>query len=185
MKGKLHKTETGWVVVEDPFYDFTGMPCVGGTYPIHPDYVKVYLLDEDAEDGEVEFEIKYYWTEEMQQPIEVAKLVRSNTKQLLTEIIGEDSKDAPKEDSDYPTTTTDLIDGAIWSLPFDERIKCWDLIEKLVEEEKKSLYTEEQVRLAIRKSRVTNTENVMGNGLKLHAYTDDEIVELISEPKKD
>ena len=49
---------------------------------------------------------------------------------------------------DVKTTTSDLIDSAIWSLPFEERMKCWDLIEKLVEEEKETLYTEEQLKLA-------------------------------------
>jgi hypothetical protein len=47
--------------------------------------------------------------------------------------------------NELPTTTSDLIDSTIWSLPFEERMKCWDLIEKLVEEEKSTLYTEEQV----------------------------------------
>lgn len=46
---------------------------------------------------------------------------------------------------DLPTTTSDLIDSAIWSLPFDERIKCWDLIERLVEEETATLYTDKEV----------------------------------------
>ena len=36
--------------------------------------------------------------------------------------------------NELPTTTSDLIDSAIWSLPFEERMKCWELIEKLVEE---------------------------------------------------
>jgi len=40
-------------------------------------------------------------------------------------------------------------------------------------------YTEAQVRMAIQKARVTNTENLMGTGMKLHRWSDDEIVELI------
>jgi len=44
---------------------------------------------------------------------------------------------------------------------------------------KETLYTDEQVRMAIQKSRITNTKNVLGTGLKLHKYTDDEIIELI------
>ena len=65
------------------------------------------------------------------------------------------NEDVPKlgYDVDLPTTTSDLIDSAIWSLPFDERMKCWDLIEKLIEEEKETLYTEEQVREALSTSR--------------------------------
>jgi hypothetical protein len=43
------------------------------------------------------------------------------------------------------TSTTDLIDSAIWSLSLDDKMKVWRLIDKLVEEEKETLYTEEEV----------------------------------------
>ena len=52
MKGTLHKTEIGWVVrwpQEDPRDPLPELP-------LHPDYVKCYFLDEDAEGGEVEFD---------------------------------------------------------------------------------------------------------------------------------
>ena len=32
------------------------------------------------------------------------------------------------------TSTTDLIDSAIWSLSLDDKIKVWELIEQLVKE---------------------------------------------------
>jgi len=32
------------------------------------------------------------------------------------------------------TSTTDLIDAAIWSLSLDDKMKVWDLIEQLVKE---------------------------------------------------
>ena len=47
MKGTLHKTEQGWVVKYAKHSEL----------PLHPEYVKCYFLDEDAEGGEVEFEI--------------------------------------------------------------------------------------------------------------------------------
>lgn len=49
MRGTLHKTEQGWIV--NSFYE---TPL---SLPVHPDYVKYYFLDEDAEGAEVEFEI--------------------------------------------------------------------------------------------------------------------------------
>jgi hypothetical protein len=52
---------------------------------------------------------------------------------------------------DVKTTTSDKIDGVIWSLPFEERMKCWDLIEELVKEETKNLYTEEQLKIVYTK----------------------------------
>jgi hypothetical protein len=86
-------------------------------------------------------------------------------KKLIIDIMNKDAKDGLYEndvdklgyedvrklgyDEDkLPTTTSDLIDSAIWSLPFDERMKCWELIEKLIDEEKETLYTEEQMKLA-------------------------------------
>jgi hypothetical protein len=32
------------------------------------------------------------------------------------------------------TSTTDLIDSAIWSLSLDDKIKVWELIEQLIKE---------------------------------------------------
>ena len=49
------------------------------------------------------------------------------------------------EDDDLPSTTSDLIDGAIWELPIDDKIKVWKLIEQLVKEETSTLFTEEEV----------------------------------------
>lgn len=69
MKGILHKKETGWVVNYPQRKTTPGNPKSLGSYkrtslrseiPVHPDYVKYYFLDEDAEGGEVEFEIVRY-----------------------------------------------------------------------------------------------------------------------------
>ena len=56
MKGTLHKTEQGWEI-SHATYDITLNRWTAGKFPIHPDYVKYYFLDEDAEGGDVEFEI--------------------------------------------------------------------------------------------------------------------------------
>jgi hypothetical protein len=54
-------------------------------------------------------------------------------------------EDLDKHYEKEPTTTSDLIDGAMWELPIDDKIKVWKLIEQLVKEETSTLYTEEQV----------------------------------------
>ena len=67
MKGTLHKTEQGWVVrylKEGSMTWHKGIP-LGLKFekvelPVYPDYVKYYFLDEEAEGGEVEFEIVRY-----------------------------------------------------------------------------------------------------------------------------
>ena len=99
---------------------------------------------------------------------------KEEQKELITEIMDLDAKDGLYED-DLPTTTTDLIDDAICSLPFDEKIKCWNLIEKLIKEETETLYTEEQVREAMS----------MARKLSGVAYTNDEIIQSLKQPKKD
>ena len=42
-------------------------------------------------------------------------------------------------------TTSDLIDGVIWELPIDDKIKAWKLIEQLVKEETSRMYSEDEV----------------------------------------
>jgi hypothetical protein len=54
----------------------------------------------------------------------------------------------------------------IWKMKTIQRLRahwhCEDMVKKY--------YTEDQVRQAIGMSRSTNTENVIGTGLKLHTY---------------
>jgi hypothetical protein len=156
MKGLLRKIEERWMV---------GTVCYADLWsnyiPLHPDDVKEieeWLFDNPGviyHSQEVEFEIVNVWEGGMY-PHRYAKLIPSKEqqKQLITEIMELDAKDGLYAD-DLPTTTTDLIDGAICSLLFDERMKCWELIEKLIEEEKAKLYTEEQVKFIVEKSRET------------------------------
>jgi len=83
----------------------------------------------------------------------------------------------PKEDDDLPTTTSDLIDGAIWDLPFDDRMKVWDLIEKLVKEETSTLYTEEQLKIVYTRGYDRGIDRKPRN---MEAY-----IEFIKQNKKD
>jgi hypothetical protein len=56
MKGTLSKTQQGWVVKYDQ-RTWQDPSAEDGEYPLHPEYVKCYFLDEDAEGSQVEFEI--------------------------------------------------------------------------------------------------------------------------------
>jgi hypothetical protein len=56
---------------------------------------------------------------------------------------------------------------------------CMDCIGMLIKENQVKEFSEEQVLMAIQKARVTNTENLMGTGVKLHKWSDDEILKLI------
>lgn len=57
MKGRLKKENQKWYVEEPSGLDFTGMPCLGGLYLIHPKYLKYYFLDDEDSGRDVEFEI--------------------------------------------------------------------------------------------------------------------------------
>ena len=76
MKGTLHKTETGWQV-SHATYDITLNRWTAGKFPVHPDYIKYYFLDEDAEGSEVEFEIvKEYTNNHSNEVQSYAKLIK-------------------------------------------------------------------------------------------------------------
>lgn len=193
MKGKLHKTIKGqWVVrvVSEDTPECDTIIEQGKQLPVHPDYVKYYFLDEDADGGEVEFEIVNKLWGINDDIISYAKLIKPGTgskvdlqklEAKLDKILSEETPESfhkwleskrgpirnyhsPKidgmlkeiEEDNLPTTTSDLIDAAIWDLPFDNRIKAWDLIEQLVKEETQNLYTEEQVREVIGKAQILN-----------------------------
>jgi hypothetical protein len=76
VKGKLHKTEKGWIVRyfnTEKSYDV--MYC-GESLSIHPYLEKYYFLDEDAEGSEVEFEIQDFYEQGLEQVYKVAKLIK-------------------------------------------------------------------------------------------------------------
>jgi hypothetical protein len=76
--------------------------------------------------------------------------------------------------------TTDSVFGFICEDP-----NCPHCEEDRRQMEEEYFYDEEEVREAIKMARVTNTINVIGGGIKLHTYSDDEIIQLLKNPKKD
>ena len=89
MKGILHKKINGsWVVLvksEEPPACST-ITEHGTEYPIHPEYVKCYFLDEDAEGAEVEFEfVKEYDEGGVKGITRYAKLIKPTVPKLGNE----------------------------------------------------------------------------------------------------
>lgn len=87
MKGKLYKTEKGWVVrytQEDPRDPLPELP-------LHPEYVKYYFLDEDSDGGEVEFDWCVIVDHDSGKGKEYAKLIKPKY-QSLGETIQSDDK---------------------------------------------------------------------------------------------
>jgi hypothetical protein len=82
-------------------------------------------------------------------------------------------------EEEYP-----IFDGDLLGIANNQKHSRIDFI-KGYNKAKETLYTEEQVREAIRMSRVTNTTNVIGGGVKLHTYSDNEIIQSLKQPKKD
>ena len=83
MKGTLHKTEQGWVVRHLGY-----VPPHEYELPVHPNYIKYYFLDEDAEGDEVEFEVVEVFNKNNQighKYINYAKLIKNNLKKLTEE----------------------------------------------------------------------------------------------------
>ena len=90
MKGTLTKADNGWQV-SHATYDMVLKRWTAGKLPLHPDNVKEIEEDSKIFDNieariaaypEVEFEIKYYWDETMEQPIDVAKLIKTEYPEL-------------------------------------------------------------------------------------------------------
>lgn len=81
MKGRLKKTEKSWLVETPASVDFTGMPCVGATYEIYPEYLKYYFLEDDDNQKEVEFELismMQQVREDLSYSTTYAKLIKTN-----------------------------------------------------------------------------------------------------------
>lgn len=60
------------------------------------------------------------------------------------------------------------------------RIKFYEGIIRGLEYSSTKKYTEKDLKTAIQKSRVTNTDNVIGTGLRLHRWTEDEIIQYLN-----
>ena len=108
MKGKLHKTEQGWVVEYAKHSEL----------PLHPDdeHYSYAIEDSDWDGKEVEFEI--VMQEETSE--HYAKLIPSKEqqKQLITEIMDLDAKDGLYD------TVNDTVNDVV-KLTLKERIKAF------------------------------------------------------------
>ena len=191
MRGVLHKTEQGWVV---EFKNHDGRIC---SIPLHPSDLGVpsYVGNILGEVQEVEFEIVRYCKHHNSDP---------SKNSVCTLDCGYEEVSYAKVIQDNPATvgSTALVDkqemGIIetmardfyWSRQpkgkFMAENSRPDMVIGYVEgynKAKETLYTEEQVREAIKMSRVTNTVNIIGGGVKLHKYQDDEIIQSLKKLK--
>ena len=127
MKGTLHKTEQGWQV-SHATYDMTINRWTAGKFLVHPDYIKYYFLDEDAEGSEVEFEIINKLWGVNDDIISYAKLIKPkkiNLEEMPKEEWEEARNPAYKHfdiDVDYPELegTITLCNDKIWDDIYDE-----------------------------------------------------------------
>jgi hypothetical protein len=111
MKGKLYKTEKGWVVRNPVPTNFQYT-----YYNIHPYYEKYYFLDEDAEGSEVEFEIEDFWETGLEEVYKVAKLINVEYPEL-------DGTMALCNDKTWDEIFTEIEDSL--HSPIPERVKNW------------------------------------------------------------
>ncbi len=176
MKGTLTKKINGTWVVRVQSTDQHPSPSVveyGVEYPLHPDDVL------DVEQHIEATSISHSLNANMEVEFEIAHLSRDplgRDVKTYAKLINQVPDVRKMVEDDVKTTTSDLIDSAIWSLPFEERMKCWKLIEKLVEEEKETLYTEEQVKLAYMQGYNRGKD---GNPDHMESY-----IEFLKQPKQ-
>jgi hypothetical protein len=60
---------------------------------------------------------------------------------------------------------------------------AYNFFEKAQELLSDRMFTLDDVKFAIKKSRLTNTENIIGTGIKLHQWEEKEIIQSLSQPK--
>lgn len=89
MRGKLHKTSRGWIVKHSRLND-DGQEIGFGKpeqHLIHPKYEKIYFLDDEAEGGDVEFEIvTEYIDNYTNQTQSYAKLIKPDLNKLESKL---------------------------------------------------------------------------------------------------
>ena len=184
MKGTLHKTEQEWVVK----YPISSVHPTLQALPLHPDEDElkmVMILNVpvcEFEGKEVEFEIVIH----KETSKHYAKLIPSKEqqKELIKEIMDLDAKDGLYEDTShrgYPRPDDvdkfeqdawdnyEHVEGNLYSTTFRNAFKLG------YNKAKETLYTEEQVRVAMS----------MARKLSGVAYTNDEIIQSLKQPKKD
>ena len=87
MKGTLTKLYPQWMVRYDTFQNDHSYPLPAYNFlPVHPDDLDSEVIrwanNGSLDNNKVEFEIKYYWDGIMEQPIEVAKLIKPEYPEL-------------------------------------------------------------------------------------------------------
>ena len=164
IRGTIHKTETGWVVRKTGNDEGIRFAV---DYPIDPQYEKCYLLDEDAEGGEVRFEI--VTIDAGDNGVRYAKLVRpegramkTHTKEMITEIMNADAEDglydveklaeeyvknidAPGEKVTRKVCFTDGYNRAKTLNNYNEPFDVFAAFEAGMSEAEKTLYTEADI----------------------------------------
>jgi uncharacterized protein YktA (UPF0223 family) len=185
MKGTLHKTEQGWVVeyLKERFMTWGKGNPVGLTFekielPLHPED-SLYCLNDDV-GQEIEFEIitvsKYADIDK-----HYAKLIPSKEqqKQLITEIMDLDAKDGLYDTvNDVEKLAKERTDAFVSNYNTYKEIRQFAHAKGFIDgfnKAKQTLYTEEQVREAMS----------MARKLSGIAYTNDEIIQSLKQPKKD
>lgn len=118
MKGKLHKTQKGWVVLYTECQPKKMVREWNMSIPIHPEYVKYYFLDEDADYTEVEFEIVISALEDFKSYAKLIPNTIKQTEQTSDKRINNDEiyKAALEYDNttSYDTPITHFQMGAFW-----------------------------------------------------------------------
>ena len=111
MKGILKKTDKGWMVLYTECLPHRMVKQFSSSLPLHPDDVNQIKEDSKIFDNieariaaypEVEFEIKYYCDETMEQPIDVAKLIElGDEKKLNLQTLGTKLDQSLSEETDW------------------------------------------------------------------------------------
>jgi hypothetical protein len=124
MKGTLEKTIKGqWVVriISEETPECDTIIEHGKQLPVHPEYVKYYFLDEDADGSEVEFEIEDFYEQGMEEVVKVAKLVKGKVICEYSGLPSVTSYTTPE----YPELegTMELCNDKIWDDIYEEYSK--------------------------------------------------------------
>ena len=181
MKGTLHKTETGWQV-SHATYDMTLNRWTAGKFPVHPDYIKYYFLDEDAEGSEVEFEIvKEYINNHSNEVQSYAKLTKPDLtlKNNETNSLKINLEPQPNSISflikDEPIIVVDEMGFKYKGELIEDSGEIYKLFKDFVRD--KVGYTEEQLKLAYMQGYNRGKD---GNPNHMESY-----IEFLKETKKD
>jgi hypothetical protein len=191
MKGRLMKTDQGWIVIYDQILGDGIVKKNQNALPLHPEYQTILPLDLDLEGKEVEFDwcvIVEHYTGKGK---EYAKLITPSRKHSITDygVEGIDScleykeNDVEKLDvEEYPISKG----GSMWmptSFDLDQSCRQEGFI-KGYNKAKETLYTEEQVREAIDMTRRGIITDAYGDLEVEYLLEKEQIIQSIKQPKQ-